>query len=146
MPSHRVVVTGFGCVSPLGLSVAETWKALLTGSVASKNIKSNHHWAHLQEILQKVACNVFCPIDSIPRRESLNDRIKHPRSFEFIEMATAEALKHANLPDKAGVFIGWGMPGTEEIFDLSQVLSNPVNQKIVKFIFTINFRNASHRT
>lgn len=125
---HRVVVTGFGCVSPLGLSAPELWKALLAGTIASKNISSSPNWSHLNETLSKVSCNVFCAIDSIPRRESLNERIKYPRSFEFIEMATLEALKQSKLPQSAGVFIGWGMPGTEEIYDLAENFSNPVTQ------------------
>ena len=30
--SHRVVITGIGMISPLGLDTAATWKALLAGT------------------------------------------------------------------------------------------------------------------
>lgn len=123
---HRVVVTGFGCVSPLGLSALELWRALLHGSIASQNIRFNPNWAHLGETLDQVSCSVFCPVDSISRRNSPNDRIKFPRAFEFAQLAAAEALKQAKIVDSAGVFIGWGMPGTEEIYDMHSNLTKPV--------------------
>lgn len=138
---HRVVVTGFGSVSPLGCSVAQLWKAVLAGSTASQNIQNNPNWTHLSETLSTVSCKVFCPIDAIPRRTVLNERIKYPRSFEFLEAATAEALEHARLRNvqNVGVFVGWGMPGTEEVHDISKALvNNPVinlcNSHFVTFI------------
>jgi 3-oxoacyl-(acyl-carrier-protein) synthase len=136
---HRVVVTGFGCVSPLGLSVAETWNSLLAGVVASKNIQSplNRNWSpQLNGTLARIPCNVFCPIDSIPRRDSVHERIKYPRSFEFVEMAAAEALEQfKKMPQNIGSFVGWGMPGSEEIYDLAEHWSNPV----IAIISTLSF-------
>lgn len=35
---HRVVVTGTGAVSPLGLNMEETWQALIEGKAVGKQI------------------------------------------------------------------------------------------------------------
>ena len=43
---RRVVITGMGCISPVGNNVAETWKAILEGKSGSAYITkfdTSHH-------------------------------------------------------------------------------------------------------
>lgn len=124
----RVVVTGLGCVTPLGMSSTELWTSLLAKKVASCNLLNNANWKHLHEALQALPSQVFAPIDSIPHSENVHNRTKHPRAFQFAELAAFEALNHAKLSSNKniGVFVGWGMPGVEEVYSVSDRLSNHV--------------------
>jgi len=39
MTSRRIVITGLGVVSPLGVGVRETWRRLLAGDVATASLR-----------------------------------------------------------------------------------------------------------
>lgn len=125
----RVVVTGLGCVTPLGLSSNELWTNLLAKKVSSCNLLQSKNWEHLHEALSTLPSQVFSPIDAIPHSENVHERIKNPRAFQFAKLAAAEALNHAKLHSEKniGVFIGWGMPGVEEVYSVSDRLSNHVS-------------------
>ena len=46
--SRRVVVTGMGAITPIGLSVEEFWQSVKEGKIGFGEIKKNRVWPHYQ--------------------------------------------------------------------------------------------------
>ena len=113
----RVVVTGLGCVSPLGLNVEETWKALLAGKSGAGPITrfdASHHKT-------KFAAEVkgFDPVVLFGVREAR----KMDRFAQFAMAAAMEAMEQACLKidssnrDRVGVVIGTGIGGISTMIE-----------------------------
>lgn len=97
--TNRVVVTGMGAISPLGLNLKDTWTNLVDGVSGVGRISLFDP----SELLVKIACEVkgFDPEDYLEYRE-----IRRRDRFEqFAVAATKQALEHSGLeitPDNAG--------------------------------------------
>jgi 3-oxoacyl-[acyl-carrier-protein] synthase II len=107
----RVVVTGLGLVTPVGLTVAETWTNLLAG-VSGAGPITKFDPGRLQV---RFACEVkgFDPLAYLERKEA-----KRMDLFTQFAMAAAQqAVAQAGLegkfpsPDRTGVVIGSGIGG-----------------------------------
>jgi 3-oxoacyl-[acyl-carrier-protein] synthase II len=107
----RVVVTGLGLVTPVGLTVAETWTNLLAG-VSGAGPITKFDPSRLQV---RFACEVkgFDPLAYLERKEA-----KRMDLFTQFAMAAAhQAVTQAGLegkfpsPDRTGVVIGSGIGG-----------------------------------
>jgi 3-oxoacyl-[acyl-carrier-protein] synthase II len=108
---HRVVVTGLGLVTPVGLTTDETWNNLLAGKSGAAPI-TKFDPSRLQV---RFACEVkgFDPLQYMDRKES--------RRYDlFAQLALAcagQAITQAGLdgrfpdPDRTGVVIGAGIGG-----------------------------------
>jgi 3-oxoacyl-[acyl-carrier-protein] synthase II len=110
-PNRRVVVTGVGLVSPVGIGTEETWQALLAGRSGAGPITlfdASHHSTHF-------ACEVkgFDPLRWIERK----DVKKVDRFIQFAIAAADLALRDASFKvegtdaARVGVFIGSGIGG-----------------------------------
>ena len=109
--SHRVVVTGLGLVTPVGLTVEETWSNLLAGRSGAAPI-TKFDPSRLQV---RFACEVkgFDPLVYIDKKEA--------RRYDlFLQLALAachQAVTQAGLegrfpkPERTGVIIGSGIGG-----------------------------------
>jgi len=113
----RVVVTGLGCVSPLGLNVEKTWEGILSGrsGVASISLFDTN------DFKTTFAAEVtgFDPDEALGKRLSR----RTDRFTQFSLEATRQALKHAQLSiddsnrDRIGVVIGTGIGGMTTLTD-----------------------------
>lgn len=110
---HRVVVTGLGCVTPIGLSAQESFKSLLAGRVGIKNLLECPSWTHLHPQLSHVATPFAAPILEIDPKPSAD--LKRPRSHLLAELAADEAIKDSGLGNltNTGVYFGVGLPEFE---------------------------------
>jgi 3-oxoacyl-[acyl-carrier-protein] synthase II len=108
---HRVVVTGVGLVSPLGIGTAETWQGLLGGRSGAATITlfdASQHSTHF-------ACEVkgFDPLRFVEKK----DVKKIDRFIQFAIAAADFAVKDSGiqigpqLAPKVGVYIGSGIGG-----------------------------------
>jgi 3-oxoacyl-[acyl-carrier-protein] synthase II len=108
---HRVVVTGLGAVTPVGLSVEQTWTNLLAGKSGAAPIAK----FDASKLQVRFACEVkgFDPLQYIDRKEA-------KRYDLFLQMALAtahQAITQAGLegrfpdPNRTGVIIGSGIGG-----------------------------------
>jgi 3-oxoacyl-[acyl-carrier-protein] synthase II len=108
---RRVVVTGIGMVTPVGLSVESTWAGLLAGRSGAGPI-TKFDPSHLQV---RFACEVkgFDPLQYVDKKEAR-------RYDPFLQMALAtahQAIRQAGLegrfpnPERTGVIIGSGIGG-----------------------------------
>src|SRR3989304_2293396 len=88
---ERVVVTGLGAVSPLGLSVEETWQNAVAGVSGVGPITL----FDASEFLVRIACEVkgFQAEEWIPAREAR----RRDRFEQFASAAARQAIEQAGL-------------------------------------------------
>lgn len=111
MQRRRVVVTGVGLVTPLGLTAPETWENLLAGQSGAGPIQ-RFDAAGLDV---RFACEVknFDPTNYMDRKEAK----RADRYAQYAIAATTMALADAGIgdtfpdPDRTGVIIGSGIGG-----------------------------------
>src|SRR5438876_11597029 len=108
---RRVVVTGTGLVTPVGLTVQETWESLLAGKSGAAPIRKFDP----SRLQVRFACEVkgFDPLQYIDKKEA--------RRYDlFLQLALAachQAVTQAGLegrfpnPERTGVIIGSGIGG-----------------------------------
>lgn len=109
---HRVVVTGLGIVSSLGMGWRETWSAALAGRSGAGPITRFDASAH--------GCRIACEVDDF-RPEDFLDRRAQRRMDRVSQMAVAAgrmALDDARLTiegdgERAGAVIATGNGGSE---------------------------------
>jgi len=115
----RVVITGLGCVSPLGLSVQETWDALIAGKSGAAPITLFDARDHKTRFAAEV--KGFDPSKWLKPR----DARRSDRYLQFAMASAIQAVEDARLEidesnrDRVGVLIGSGIAGIGTL--LSQV-------------------------
>lgn len=114
--SKRVVVTGMGCLSPLGNDLKSTWSAALEGKSGAALI--THYDPSQSEV--RFACEVkgFVPEDYINKK----DVRRMDRFIQLGMAASLQAIENARLDDsvnkdRVGILLSsgiGGLPGIEE--------------------------------
>ena len=126
---ERVVVTGMGAVTPLGLCVAETWQNLIDGQSGIKIIDPP---VNSQVSVGGVVEN-FDPEKYIPGKEL--PRIH--RSAQFSCAAITEAVQDAGLknisPEDIGIRMGTGIGGGGEIAEMEDIILKYGDHKISQY-------------
>ncbi len=119
---RRVVVTGFGVVSPLGNTVAELADNAFSGKSGVKQFVGPY--------LDKLSCKVAAQAEFDPTNyfDKKSDYAILDRVGQMALHASKEAVKHANLDfenvtkDRTGVYVGTGMGGIHSVEDGYQTL------------------------
>ena len=131
---NRVVVTGIGIVSPLGLNAPTTWQALIAG-------KSGVDYITLFDTSDfdvRIAAEVkdFDPLQYIDRK-----RVRHTDRFtQFAIAASLEAAGNARLKIdssngyEVGVIIGSGMGGLTTLSQQFRVLYDEGPSRVSPFL------------
>ncbi len=117
MSSVRVVVTGVGMVTPLGLSAPATWEALLAGRSGAGTV--THFDPTNYEA--RIGCEVkdFSPVGII----DFKDARRMARFTQFAVVAAHEAMADArltidaDLSPRAGVIVGSAIGGVEALIE-----------------------------
>ena len=120
--NNRVVVTGIGVVSPLGLNLTSTWEGLIAG-------KSGIDYITLydkEKLGTKFAGEVkgFEPTDYINRK----DARRMDRFTQLAVVASLEAVEQSGLEinsaneDNIGIVIGSGIGGLTTLYEQTKVL------------------------
>jgi 3-oxoacyl-[acyl-carrier-protein] synthase II len=122
MCARRVVVTGVGAISPLGLTVASTWAGVVAGHSGAGPITLFDPDGYPVRIAAEV--RDFDPEAIFGRR-----RARHlDRVTQLALVATAEAVESAKLdvgadPERVGVVFGTGIGGIRSLEDGLAVLN-----------------------
>lgn len=125
MASHknrRVVVTGMGCVTPLGLTCEESWANALNGKSGIGKIQAFDASPLSVQIAGEV--KGFNPDDYIHKKEQK----KMDRFIHFALASADQALKDSGLEfteelkDRTGTIVGAGMGGLPVIESTHQTL------------------------
>ncbi len=117
MSYRRVVITGLGCISPLGNDIQSTWTAALAGESGVGLIT---HF-DTTDFRTRIAAEVkgFDPVQSIGRRLAR----RTDRFTQFALEAAAQAIQDSGLSiddgnrDRIGVIIGSGIGGVGTLID-----------------------------
>lgn len=139
----RVVVTGLGCVSPLGNDVDSTWRGILTGQSGVGYI--SHFDA--SEFETRIAAEVkgFEPEKVFGHRETR----RMDRFTQLALAATLQAVEHAGLVigadnhDRCGVIIGTGIGGIGTIYEQIQVFSTKGPRRVSPFLVPMMIPDAA---
>ena len=129
--NNRVVITGLGTVSPLGLDIASTWEALLAGKSGAANITLFDASKHVTKFAAEV--KNFDPAAFINRKEAR----RMDRFAQFAVAASQQAVKNAGLVidesncNDIGVLFGSGAGGLtstqDQIINMLQNGADRVN-------------------
>jgi 3-oxoacyl-[acyl-carrier-protein] synthase II len=123
MDNRRVVVTGLGAISPLGLDVEQTWHALIAGRSGVRTITAFDPQGSAVRIAAEVPG--FDAADFFGRR-----RARHlDRVVQLALVATKEAIEDSKLdvamaPERTGVVYASGIGGIRTLEDGIRVLIN----------------------
>lgn len=113
----RVVVTGLGAITPLGLSIAETWEALLSARSGIDHI-TRFDTSQLRTTFAGEVKN-FDPQNYMDRKEARRLDL----NIQYALAATKEALGDSGLdlsqetPNRIGVIVGSGIGGIQTTLD-----------------------------
>lgn len=130
----RVVVTGLGCVSPVGNNVKDTWQALLAGKSGAAPITAFDASAHKTRFAAEV--KGFDPVALFGTR----DARKMDRFTQLATAATLEAMESANLKidesnrDRVGILIGTGIGGIGTLLEQYDVLHTRGPERVSPFL------------
>ncbi len=131
---RRVVVTGIGCVTPVGNDVATTWSAILDGKSGAAPITK----FDASEWPVRFACELkgFDPLTYMDRKEA-------KRADPYTQYAMAAAVQAMNdagfsegkgyTPEETGVIIGSGIGGLSSFEDEHDVYRERGQSKISPF-------------
>ena len=115
MKGRRVVITGCGAVSPVGIGWGETWRQLLAGKPGGGPITAFDASAHRVQIAAEV--KGWDPTQHMEPKEAR----KMDRFTQFGVVAAEEALRHSALPldrpERIGTIIGSGIGGMTVFLD-----------------------------
>jgi 3-oxoacyl-[acyl-carrier-protein] synthase II len=142
---RRVVVTGLGCVSPVGNTVAESWASLLAGTSGIETITSFDTSALAVKFAGQV--KGFNVADYMPEKEA-----RHMDRFIHLGLAAADqAVKDAGLPTgealdpelatRIGVNIGSGIGGLPMIEETHSEMLNRGPRRISPFFVPASIIN-----
>jgi 3-oxoacyl-[acyl-carrier-protein] synthase II len=132
--SKRVVVTGMGCISPVGNNVKETWESILTGKSGAAMITRFDASRHKTRFAAEV--KGFDPVALLNAREAR----KMDRFTQFAVTVAMEALEQARLTidesnrDRVGVVIGTGIGGIGTILEQAEVMRERGPERVSPFL------------
>lgn len=141
MNSQRVVITGMGCVTPIGTGVEHFWKGLSSGTVGAGPI--THFDASDFPVRFAAEVKHFEPDQVLDKREVK----KMDRFTQFAAVASLEALKNAGLdqggidPDDLGVILGCGIGGLATLEEQHQNLLNRGPRRVSPFTIPMMISN-----
>lgn len=131
---RRVVVTGMGCISPVGNTVTETWESLLAGRSGAGPITlfdaSRHKTRFAAEVKGFDAVSVF----------GSREARKMDRFAQFAAVAALEALAQAALKiddsnrDRVGIVVGTGIGGIGTIMDQAELMRERGPERVSPFL------------
>jgi len=130
---RRVVITGIGIVSPLGLGVKQNWESLIAGRTGITRISKFDPKDFSSQIAGEV--KDFNPLDFIEKKES-------KKMDPFIQYAVAAAdmavedsgIEKSKLKgDRTGVYVGSGIGGIHSIEENHKILLQKGPKRISPF-------------
>ncbi|MCK5195531.1 MAG: beta-ketoacyl-ACP synthase II [Desulfobulbaceae bacterium] len=138
---RRVVITGFGLITPLGIGVDESWAALCSGKSGITEITR----FDASDFDTKIAGEVkgFHPEDFLPKKEA-----KRTQTFIAYAIATSRmAIEDSGLvidstnENRVGVLTGCGMGGLQILEQTSKVLEEKGPRRVTPFFIPMMIGN-----
>jgi len=133
-PDNRAVVTGIGCISPLGLDMATTWENLIAGKSGIDLITQ----FDASPLDTRIAAEVkgFDPSNYVERKEARRmDRFSQmsvAASMQAVEQSGIE-INHTN-EDQIGIIVGSGIGGLGTLYSQTKVLIENGPSRVSPFL------------
>lgn len=132
----RVVVTGMGLVTPLGLTLDTTWQNLLKGVSGAGPLSR----FDASGFAVRIACEVkdFNP-EAYPDVMDKKEAKRFDRAIQLTLVAAAEALQHSGLKitdenaDEIGVLVGTGIGGLGTINEAFDTMASKGPMRVSPF-------------
>ena len=143
MQGRRVVVTGMGTVNPLGLTVAETWEAILAGKSGIGPVTRFDASRFSCRIAGEVKGFDYAPF--FP--EEMRKNAKRMDTFcHYAAAAAAEAAAQSGFPglprkDRIGVCVGSGIGGLNVQHENSVALETKGDRRVSPFYIPMSIGN-----
>lgn len=138
---RRVVITGVGAVTPLGLDVPSFWSAILAGRSGVRRIRSFDVSGFSTQIAAEVPD--FDPERYLDRREAK----RMDRFTQLAVAATREAFADAGLdrdgfdPETTGVLLGTGIGGIQTFSEQQDILRTKGPGRVSPFFIPMMIAN-----
>ena len=142
MTKRRVVITGLGAITSLGIGIEKNWDGLLNGRCGIRNIT----FFDTEGFTSKVAGEVrdFDPMDYFPKPEAR----KMDRFTQLAVVGSDEAIKDSGLDldrvdrERFACIFGTGIGGIKEMEDQKHILDNRGPTRITPFLIPKMMPNA----
>lgn len=136
----RVVVTGLGAISPLGIGVSETWKRIIAGESGITRITkfdASHLPSQIAGEVKGFKPEEFMSAKLVSRVDTF---------IQYAIAATEMALNDAGIPkndlgDEVGVIIGVGMGGVGQVEYYTRVLDEKGYKRVTPFFIPMIIPN-----
>ncbi len=140
-PSRRVVVTGIGLVSPLGIGQEQNWASVLAGKSGIDLISRFDASQHSSKVGGEVSD--FDPLDFIDRKEARKMNLFIQFAVAAAQLTVADAgIDPALLAgDRTGVYVGSGIGGIGTIEEQHQILMEKGPMRISPFFLVASIIN-----
>jgi 3-oxoacyl-[acyl-carrier-protein] synthase II len=131
---RRVVITGMGAVTPLGVGVSALWKGLTSGNSAVRPITRFDATRHRSRIAAEV--KDFDPLVALGKKDALRMDL----FVQYAVVAAQEAMTDAGLiplnglSDRTGVIVGTGMGGVPKLIETYEILQSRGAQHAVPYM------------
>lgn len=141
MAKRRVVITGLGAVTPIGIGVAEFWNGLTSGKSGAEPITDFDTTHFATQFAAQV--RDFDPLHFMDRKEAR-------RMDRFVQLAVAasdEAIKDSGIDldsqdkTKVGVYMGTGIGGMYTFYDQSVTLKENGPRRVSPLFITMMIPN-----
>ncbi len=136
MSARRVVVTGMGALTPLGLSVDAFWEAALNGTSGAASIESFD--------AEKLRTTFACELPDFDAEDYLDAKSARRMDpfCQYALVAADEAVRHAgfdseempqDLKDRIGVIYGSGIGGMQTFYEQTDYFINSGETRVSPF-------------
>jgi len=139
--NRRVVITGLGLVTPIGIGVKETWQALCAGKSGVAEITRFDASQHATKIAAEV--KNFHPEDFLPKKDAKRTSI----FIAFAIAATRMALEDSGLQinngnsHRIGVLTGCGLGGLSILEEITRVVDTKGPKRVTPFFIPMMIGN-----
>lgn len=140
---HRVVITGFGLITPLGHNAPDTWAGILAGRSGfgpfTQIAKGDHSSGGVCEVKD------FNAADYIGRR----DARRRDRFQQFATVAAREAMSHSGLQvtdenrERIGIVMGTGVGGIQTLVEQENTRLRDGLRRLSPFAITMIMPNGA---
>jgi len=140
--TRRVVVTGVGAVTPLGLDVPSTWDGLIQGRSGLARITRFDPSPYATQIAGEV--KGFDPLAYMDRKEvRRTDRFTHYAVAASRQAVTDASLEKATATERMGTAIASGVGGLETLIDQVLLMEQRGPSRLSPFLITMVIANAA---
>ena len=129
---EKIVVTGMGAVTPVGIGVDAYWKNLIAGSCGIDGISG----FSAEDLAVRIAAEVrgFSPEDHLPGKLIHETDAFTQYAFAAAKEAILDRMGDAAAlpadPDRLGIVMGTAMSGIDTIASTQEILTNAVHKNV----------------